>query len=87
MEVVHPKPHKIACHTEIKPGIPQDLRYRGRWACQSLSKAFDISGASAWIAPDIQKALAILSVTEIEIAAVEREDLKQHWKSEKDHPL
>ena len=51
-----------------------------RPACQTLSKALDISSATAWVAPDLLKALAILSDTAVKGFAVDREDKK---KSEK----
>ena len=43
----------------------------------------DISSATAWVAPDLLKALAILSDTTLRRSAVDREDLKPYWKSEK----
>ena len=56
-----------------------------RPACQSLSKALDISSATAQVVPDLLKALAILSDTTVRRSAVDREDLKPYWKSEKSH--
>ena len=56
-----------------------------RLACQTLSKALDISSATAWVAPDLLKALAILPDTTVGRSAVDREDLKPYWKSEKSH--
>ena len=56
-----------------------------RPACQTLLKALDISSATAQVAPDLLKALAILSDTTVRRSAVDREDLKPYWKSEKDH--
>ena len=50
---------------------------------QTLLKALDISSATAWVAPDLLKALAILSDTTARRSAVDREDLKPYWKSEK----
>ena len=50
---------------------------------KTLSKPLDISSASAWVAPDLLKALAILSDTVVRSCAVDREDLKPYWKSEK----
>ena len=48
-----------------------------------MSKALDIiSSAKAQVAPDILKALAILSDVTVR-SAVDREDLKTYWKSEK----
>ena len=53
-------------------------------ACQTLSKALDISSATARVvAPDLLKALVILSDTTVRTSAVDREDLKPYWKSEK----
>ena len=46
-------------------------------------KALDISSATALVAPDLLKALAILSGTTVRGSAVDEEDLKPHWKSEK----
>ena len=54
-----------------------------RPACQTLSKALDISSATARVAPDLLKALAILSDTTVRRSAVDREDLKPYWKLEK----
>ena len=45
----------------------------------------DISSATARVAPDLLKALAILSDTTVRRSAVDREDLKPYWKSEKGH--
>ena len=42
-----------------------------------------MSCATAWVVPDISKALAILSGTIARRFAVDREDLKQYWKSQK----
>ena len=55
---------------------------RGRPACQTLSKALDISSATVRLTPDLLKALAILSDTTVR-SAVDPEDLKPYWKSEK----
>ena len=38
---------------------------------------------TARVAPDLLKALAILSVTTVRGSAVDQEDLKTYWKSEK----
>ena len=56
-----------------------------RPACQTLSKALDISSATTRVAPDLLKALAILSDTTGRRSAVDREELKPYWKSEKGH--
>ena len=42
-----------------------------------------MSSATARVAPDLLKALAILSDTTVRISAVDRQDQKPHWKSEK----
>ena len=42
-----------------------------------------MSSATAQVAPDLLKALAILSDTTVRRSAVDREDLKPYWKSEK----
>ena len=47
------------------------------------SKALDISSATARVAPELLKVLAILSDTTVKRSAVDREDLKLYWKSEK----
>ena len=56
-----------------------------RPACQTLSKALDISSATARVAPELLQALAILSDTTVIRSAVNIEDLKRYWKSEKKH--
>ena len=40
---------------------------------------------TARVAPDLLKALVILSDTTVRRSAVDREDLKPYWKSEKGH--
>ena len=52
-------------------------------ACQTWSKALDISSATAQVAPNLLKVQAILSETTVRRAAVDGEDLKPYWKSEK----
>ena len=56
-----------------------------RPACQALSKALDISSATARVAPDLLKALAIMLDTTVRRSAVDREDLKPYWKQKKGH--
>ena len=71
---------------EIRPNIwpetPKDLSLWSRPACQTLSKALDISNASASVAPDVLKALALLSDTTMKRSVVDQEDLKTYWKSQ-----
>ena len=73
-------------HDEIRskfwPETPKNLNLWRRSACQILSKAY-ISRATVWVVPDLLKALAIISDTIIRRSAVDWEDLKPYWKSEK----
>ena len=50
---------------------------------KTLSKALDVTSATARVAPDLLKALVILSDATVRRSAVDREDLRQYWKSEK----
>ena len=50
--------------------------------CQTLSKTMGISNATARVAPDLFKALVILSNPAVRNYAVDQEDLKPYWKSE-----
>ena len=54
-----------------------------RPACQTLSKALDVTSATARVAPDLLKALIILSHAIVRRSEVDQEDLKPYWKSEK----
>ena len=51
--------------------------------CQTLSKALEMSKATAQMASDKFKVLAILSVTTVRRSAVDLDDPKPYWKSEK----
>ena len=72
---------------EIKPGnwpeIPLSLSFRRTSSCQTLLKALDISIAAAKEAPNLLKSLSILSDATVRRFAIDREDLKPYWKSEK----
>ena len=46
-------------------------------------KVYNISRATAPVVPDLLKSLAILSDTTVRRSAVDQEDLKPYWKSEK----
>ena len=46
-------------------------------------KALDISSATARVAPDLLKAVAILSDATVKRSPVDWEDLKPYWKPEK----
>ena len=54
-----------------------------RPACQILSNALDITIATAQVAPDLLKALAILSDTTVRRSAFDGDNLKPFWKAEK----
>ena len=56
-----------------------------RPACQTLSKALYISSTTVQVAPDLLKALGILSDTTAGRSAAGLEDLKWYWKWEKGH--
>ena len=45
----------------------------------------NISTSTARVVPDMLKALEILSDTTVRRPAVDREDLKPYWKTEKGH--
>ena len=49
----------------------------------TLSNALDISSATAWVAQDLLRALVILSDIIVRRSAVDWEDFKPYWKSEK----
>ena len=48
-----------------------------------LSKAVDISSATAQVSPNVLQAPAILLDTTIRRSAADPEDLKPYWKSDK----
>ena len=52
-------------------------------AYQTLSKALVTSSATAQVTQDLFKDLAVLSDTAVRRPAVDWEDLKPYWKSEK----
>ena len=54
-----------------------------RPTCQTLSKALDISSATVQVAPDLLEALAIILNTIVRGSALDWEDLKPYWKTEK----
>ena len=74
---------KEEVRSNIWTEIPQDLSLWRRLICQTLLKTLDISSATAEIVPDPFKDLAILSDTIIRRSAVDVEDPKPYWKSEK----
>ena len=68
---------------EIRPKI-SDLKYNKTYACEknpaclTQSNKLDISGATAWVAPDLLNVLAILSDTNVRRSAVVWEDSKPY---------
>ena len=52
-----------------------------RPACQTQSKALDISTATAGVGPDLLHAQTILSATTVRRSPVDREDLKKGYIS------
>ena len=64
---------------EVSPNIWDDILWKSgllrRPACQTMSKALDISSATAGVAP-VLKTLAILPDTNVRRSVVDREDLK-----------
>ena len=48
-----------------------------------MPKALDITSATTRVVPDLIKALATLSHATVRRSAVDREDIKPYWKSEK----
>ena len=56
------------------PQIPEDVSLWKNLAYQTLPKAMYISSATAWVAPDLLKALAILSDTIARRSKVDREN-------------
>ena len=60
------------------PETPKELSLWRRPACQTLSKALNISSATARVALDPLKALTILPDTTVRTSAVDREDLKPY---------
>ena len=67
----------------IWPEIPEELSLWRRPACKTLLKALNISSATAWVIPDLLKALAILLDTTVKRSAVDGEDLKSYTKNQK----
>ena len=64
----------------ISPETPYDLSLWRRPTSQILSKALGILSATARVAPDPLKTLAILSDTTVRRSAIDQEDLKLYWK-------
>ena len=76
-----PKKDEIRPNTRLE--IPQDFSLRRRTACQTLSKALDILSVIGHVAPDLLKALAILSDTSVRRSTVDREDHKTITRNQK----
>ena len=54
-----------------------DGKLRKTYVCEEDQHSLDLSSAIARVAPDLLKARAILSDTNVRGSAVDREDLKQ----------
>ena len=61
----------------------QHIKFVKKTSMPKPVQALDISSARAQVAPNLLKALAILTYTTIRRFAFEREDRKPNWKSEK----
>ena len=79
----YPLLRKDKMRPNIWLGIPQELSLWKKALCQTMSKALNISSATAWVSPDLLKVLAVLSDTTVRRSAMYQEDLKPYWKSEK----
>ena len=72
----HPEPPEVVYYQEKKKqGQISDLKF--------ISKALDMSSATTRVAPDLLKVLTILPDTTVRRSAVDLEDLKPQWISEK----
>ena len=66
-----------------------DLKFHKVYVCEEdqhaklYRKALNVSRVTARVAPDLLKALAVLSDTTVRRPAVDREDVKPYWKSER----
>ena len=88
MKTSHPEPLKVFItvkrRNKIKYLTWNSIRLKFVKKTSMLnSEALDIWSATAQVAPDLLKALAILSDTTVRRFAVDREDLKPYWKPEK----
>ena len=68
---------------DTSPEFLADFSLWRRPAYQTLSKTLDISSTVALVAPDLLKALTILSDTTARRSPVDQEALKPYWKSQK----
>lgn len=55
------------------------IKFVKRSACQILLKAFDLLSATAWAAPEMLEALAILLAVTVKRCTMKREDLMPYW--------
>ena len=81
--------HLLPRKEEIRPNIwPKNFADSSLWtrpAWQTLSKALDISSATAPVASEPLKTLAILSDTTVRRSAVDQKDLKTILEIKKGH--
>ena len=75
----------------MKYGQTSDPKFHNTQVCEEdqhpkpCQKPWDISSATARPAPNLLKALTILSDTTVRRSAIDWEELKSYWKSEKSH--
>ena len=79
LSITEKRQNKAKCPTWIS--IRLELVKKKK--CLTLSKVLNISKAGAWVAPDLLKALEILWDSGLRRYAVDQEDLKPSFKSEK----
>ena len=83
MNIFHPEPLEAINYREKKKyGQISDLKFH-KTCMPNSSKALDISSATTRLAPDLLKALAILSDTTVRRCEVDQKELKPYWKSGK----
>ena len=79
MKTFCPKPLETIYYWEkTKQDQISDLKFHKTEVCKKtqLENLLKISSATAQVAPDLSKSLAILSVTTVRRSAVDQEDLK-----------
>ena len=81
---------RLPIQNQSKPSITEKIRNKVKYMTWNsirlkfvLSKALDISSATTRVVPHLLKALAIISDKTVRRNAVDREDLKLYWNSEK----
>ena len=86
MEISHLETLEAVYYWEKTKYPTQNSKEFSLWrrsACQTLSKALDISNVTVRVAPDLLKALAILWDKTVRKSKADLQGLKPYWKSEK----